>query len=126
MRVSFPPGKFKTTPFRPIVSRTDYARFRTPFAPTIIEDSSVFIISTRQAWLLTELEVSDGFYHPICFILRIAMDQFAVSVLVSFVVVGLTTAIYWPYLLDGEDSPFSCTSRIDPVDLLIPYFFRFF
>lgn len=64
-------------------------------------------MSTRQAWTLTELEVSDGFYHPICFIARIAMDQFAVSVAMSFAVVGVTTMIYWPSIISGEDSGFA-------------------
>jgi len=38
------------------------------------------------------------------------MDQFAVSVLVSFVVVGLTTGIYWPSIISGESTHFSFLS----------------
>lgn len=71
-----------------------------------VQDISVFPLSTRQAWTLAELEVSDGIYHRICFLGQIALEQYAVSVLVSLVVVGLTQFIYWPSVLSGESAPY--------------------
>lgn len=67
-----------------------------------VADYVVFILYTREDWDLTKLEVNDGFYHPACFVARVVMDHFAVAVLLSFVVVGVTHAIFWAPLLSGE------------------------
>ena len=62
----------------------------------------MFLIQTRKDWELTRLEVSDGFYHPVCFIMRVVMDHFTVAVVLSFVVVGVTQIIFWPPFINGE------------------------
>lgn len=65
-------------------------------------DTAVFIVNTRDDWTIIKLEVSDGFYHPVCAITRVVLDHFNVAVLVSFGVVGLTYAIYWAPFVSGK------------------------
>lgn len=77
--------------------------------PDLVTDSAVFIVNTRQDWNIIRLEVSDGFYHPVCAITRVVLDHFSVAVLVSFGVVGLTYGIYWAPFVSGEEGPFLFT-----------------
>lgn len=72
------------------------------FTPGVATDSPVFIVNTREDWEIMKLEVSDGFYHPVCAITRVVLDHFNVAVLVSFGVVGLTCTIYWAPFVSGK------------------------
>eukprot|EP00752_Nemacystus_decipiens_P017717 g15885.t1 len=72
-----------------------------PLLPVLLVYSAVFIVNTRQDWDIINLEVSDGFYHPICAITRVVLDHFNVAVLMSLGVVALTYAIYWAPFISG-------------------------
>lgn len=88
--------------------------------PLFVTDSAVFIVSTRQDWNIISLEVSDGFYHPVCAITRVVLDHFNVAALESFAVVGLTYAIYWAPFISGD-----CPTPL-PSCFLIVTFHAFF